>query len=238
MVIIIIIIIMITASVLTIITMMSQLQFFMLLTTVIEQQKEIEENIRLEKTDFCLQSVYDPAQFHGNVFRLKKDLTDSIIPENDKEVGIDMTENNCTQFQEVSVNNDNDKDTLRIMIPVAGVEGDFRMIPGNENNIGRKCDTEVQVLQYGTYQVRINSVKVCFFVTVSVIKLERQMLHSVRFVYLSIPSFSFFPPSLLPSLSLSLPPSLPPSLLPYSAIIHTNTHTHTHTPSPLGPPCH
>lgn len=60
------------------------------------------------------------------------------------------------------MNKDNDRDTLRIMIPVAGVEGDFRMIPGNENNIGRKCETEVQVLQYGTYQVRTYSVQVCF----------------------------------------------------------------------------
>jgi hypothetical protein len=163
-------------------------------TTGIEQQKEIEENIRLENTDFCLQSVYDPAQFHGNIFRLWKDLTESIIPitvstvpssstvkdngfktkhdkeldnksnENNfenkietatnKEIQFEMIEMNSTPCQVISLNKDTDKETLRIMIPVAGVEGDFRMIPGNKNNMGRKCETEVQVLQYGTYQVR------------------------------------------------------------------------------------
>jgi hypothetical protein len=162
-------------------------------TTAIEQQKEIEENIRLENTDFCLQSVYDPAQFQGNIFRVRKDSTESIIPitvsivpssssvedngfkinhnkeldksnvnnsENkietatNKEIQIEMIKMHSTPCQEISLNKDTDKDTLRIMIPVAEVEGDFRMIPGNENNMGRKCETEVQVLQYGTYQVR------------------------------------------------------------------------------------
>ena len=167
-------------------------------TIAIEQQKDIEENIRLENTDFCLQSVYDPAQFHGNIIRVRKDLTESIIPitvstvpssstvkdngfqikhdkeldnksngndfENKietatiKEIQSERIEMNSTPCQEISLNKDTDKDTLRIMIPVAGLEGDFRMIPGNENNMGRKCETEVQVLQYGPYQVRTYNV--------------------------------------------------------------------------------
>ena len=46
-----------------------------LIITAIEQQKEIEENIRIENTDFDLKSVYDPAQFNGNIFRIKTNLT-------------------------------------------------------------------------------------------------------------------------------------------------------------------
>ena len=42
---------------------------------------------------------------------------------------------------------------LRIKIPIAVVDGDFRMEPGNEKSKGRKSETDLQVLQYGTYQV-------------------------------------------------------------------------------------
>jgi hypothetical protein len=44
------------------------------------------------------------------------------------------------------------REKLRVNIPVAQVEGDFRMEPGHEANIGRKCETDIEVLEYGEYQ--------------------------------------------------------------------------------------
>jgi hypothetical protein len=227
--------------------------------TAVEQRKEIEENIRIENTDFCLQSVYDPAQFHGNIFRVKKDLTQSIIPitiptvsfsstvndndlqinqnkefsnkiyENnydkeietapDKEIEIEIEtqEKNSTSCQEISLNKDTDKDTLRIMIPVAGVEGDFRMIPGNENNMGRKCETEVQVLQYGTYQVRTYSVWRFFYNDVfSYVDMTDATSYSVV-------SFGFVLLFVSSIVSISFPPSLSPPSLSSMFLTTTNT---------------
>lgn len=134
--------------------MMTQILFLFLIITAIEQQKEIEENIRIENTDFDLKSVYDPAQFNGNIFRIKTNLTN---------LSSSSTVSTVTPINEngkkgkngiLSEENVFEDDILKISIPVAEVEGDFRMIPGDSNNIGRNCETELRVLQHGTYQVR------------------------------------------------------------------------------------
>ena len=126
-----------------------------LIITAIEQQKEIEEDIRIENTDFDLQSVYDPAQFSGYVFRIKKDLTNlpssaTVSTETSTKENGEKEENSILSKKNMSEKDD----ILKICIAVAEVEGDFRMIPGDSNNIGRNCETELRVLQHGTYQVR------------------------------------------------------------------------------------
>ena len=122
--------------------------------TAIEQQKEIEENIRIENTDFDLKSVYNPAQFNGNVFRIKKNST--TLPTSSTVSTVTSINENGEKEESGNLSNENvsEENILKISIPVAEVEGDFRMIPGNGNNIGRNCETELQVLQYGMYQVR------------------------------------------------------------------------------------
>eukprot|EP01032_Pedospumella_encystans_P016374 gene16374-18684_t len=43
---------------------------------------------------------------------------------------------------------------LVINVPVAEILGDFRMEPGHEGNPGKHCETEMEVLEHGTYQGR------------------------------------------------------------------------------------
>lgn len=131
-----------------------QTLFLFFIITAIEQQKEIEENIRIENTDFDLKSVYDPAQFDRNIFRIKKNLKN--LPSSSTVSTVTPINENGEKEENGILSNENvfEKDVLKISIPVAEVEGDFRMIPGNGNNIGRNCETELRVLQYGTYQVR------------------------------------------------------------------------------------
>ena len=122
--------------------------------TAIEQQKEIEENIRIENTDFDLKSVYNTAQFNGNIFRIKKNSTN--LSTSSTVSTVTSINENGEKEDSGTLSNENvsEENILKISIPVAEVEGDFRMIPGNGNNIGRNCETELQVLQYGMYQVR------------------------------------------------------------------------------------
>lgn len=121
--------------------------------TAIEQQKEIEENIRIENTDFDLKSVYNPAQFNGDIFRIKNSTN---LPTSSTVSTVTSINENGEKEESGTLSNENvsEENILKISIPVAEVEGDFRMIPGNGNNIGRNCETELQVLQYGMYQVR------------------------------------------------------------------------------------
>ena len=121
--------------------------------TAIEQQKEIEENIRIENTDFDLKSVYNPAQFNGDIFRIKNSTN---LPTSSTVSTVTSINENGEKEESGTSSNENvsEENILKISIPVAEVEGDFRMIPGNGNNIGRNCETELQVLQYGMYQVR------------------------------------------------------------------------------------
>jgi hypothetical protein len=43
---------------------------------------------------------------------------------------------------------------LVINVPVAEIPGDFRMEPGHDDNPGKHCETVLEVLQHGVYQVR------------------------------------------------------------------------------------
>jgi len=43
-------------------------------------------------------------------------------------------------------------DVLRINAPVAEISGDFRCEVGHSLNVGKECQTDLQVLQYSTYQ--------------------------------------------------------------------------------------
>jgi hypothetical protein len=78
---------------------------------------------------------------------------------------------------------------LRVKIPVAEVEGDFRMIPGGTVNEGRECETLVQVLQYGMYQVRTLQ---CSAVQCSVYEIQRCLNDGTFFSFFPFFLFSFF----------------------------------------------
>eukprot|EP01031_Cornospumella_fuschlensis_P026730 gene26730-32299_t len=46
----------------------------------------------------------------------------------------------------------NSSNKLVIRVPVAELDGDFRMEPGHDDNPGKPCETELTVLEYATYQ--------------------------------------------------------------------------------------
>ena len=72
---------------------------------------------------------------------------------------------------------------LRIKIPIAAVDGDFRMQPGTAKIKGRASETELQILQYGFYQV-------CFVYTFIYFYLSIYM-YIYLFIYLLIYLFIY-----------------------------------------------
>jgi hypothetical protein len=82
---------------------------------------------------------------------------------------------------------------LRVKIPVAEVEGDFRMVPGGPVNEGRECETLVQVLQYGMYQVRtLQYTLFIYLFVIHFVKLSSSIVLIYMFIDVFIFHFSFF----------------------------------------------
>jgi hypothetical protein len=109
-----------------------------------------------------LENVYDSSLFTHLIFR--ENSESNIFIENSSS-DKNKTENTSRNANETDAKDEKNSEKnriypkavdgfLRVKIPVAEVEGDFRMIPGGTVNEGRECETLVQVLQYGTYQVR------------------------------------------------------------------------------------
>jgi hypothetical protein len=124
----------------------------------IEEKKEIEQNIRFENADFSLENVYDTSHFTDLIYRVHSESNNVIENASSERNNKKENEKESRNKDETNVRNEiypEIKDGfLRVKIPVAEVEGDFRMIPGGTVNEGRECETLVQVLQYGMYQVR------------------------------------------------------------------------------------
>ena len=99
--------------------------------------------------DFNLINVYNPKLFQNQIHRISYDIGESDVRDSLTSLLQSNKEETISKIKNVP------KITgfLRIKIPIAGLEGDFRMLPGTAKLEGRACETEVQVLQFGFYQV-------------------------------------------------------------------------------------
>ena len=106
--------------------------------------------------DYTLKNVYDTKLFQNQIYRINNIVEDS--QEYSQEHSQEHSSKYSSQSNEEKNSNDEEKKSqnlgfLRIKIPIAVVDGDFRMQPGTAKIKGRASETEVQILQYGFYQV-------------------------------------------------------------------------------------
>ena len=106
--------------------------------------------------DYTLKNVYDTKLFQNQIYRINNIVEDS--QEYSQEHSQEHSSKFSSQSNEEKNSNDEKKKSqnlgfLRIRIPIAVVDGDFRMQPGTAKIKGRASETEVQILQYGFYQV-------------------------------------------------------------------------------------
>ena len=173
--------------------------------TVIDEKKRTEQITKYENTDYELSTVYDPSIFTNKIFRVK-----STEDQNNENVSNGLKNDTKspsinTKKEEINTINSNTKveknsnevlcsslyptissEHLRIKIPIAVVEGDFRMEPGNDKNKGRQSETDLTVLEYGTYQVRT-----CIFQILILIQLFYLLLFSSTYYFSSFFIISF-----------------------------------------------
>ena len=125
-----------------------------------EEKKQKEQNIKFENMDYTLKNVYDTKLFQNQIFRINKIVEDSQEYSQEYSQGNSQEHSSKYSSQSNEEKNSNDEEKksqnlgfLRIRIPIAVVDGDFRMQPGTAKIKGRASETEVQILQYGYYQV-------------------------------------------------------------------------------------
>ena len=144
--------------------------------------------------DYTLKNVYDTQLFQNQIYRINNIVEHS--PKYSQEHSQEYSQKHCQEQGNISHHSSHSNDEkflldentnprnlgfLRIKIPIAGVDGDFRMQPGTAKIKGRASETIVEVLQYGFYQVSFIYLTIYLFIYLL-----------IHFIYLFILLFIYF----------------------------------------------